>query len=339
MQTSSTKPTRILVGKTLPVVAGAGAFRPDWQQASPAWIANALRCATERASGGWYVVDASRAFGEPTAYRVTGRDLVAWRADGQVWVAADACPHLGARLSEGRVCNGRLACPWHDLTLGPEGHGAWKPLPTFDDGVLVWVQLPDADPPSERPRIETRPPRFIDAVVRLEAACEVRDVLANRLDPWHGAHYHPHSFATLRVLEQAEDAITVRVAYRIVGPIAIEVDARFHCPDARSIVMTIVAGDGAGSVVATHATPIDHGRTAIIEATLATSDRAGFELVRRAAGLLRPWIRRAAARLWVEDAAYAERLYELRQARQAAAAADQRPGRPAGLSTAASRAS
>ncbi|MBK8481722.1 MAG: Rieske 2Fe-2S domain-containing protein [Proteobacteria bacterium] len=321
MQVSVTKRRQILVGSRLPAAANAEPSRPDWQQASPAWIAGALRHAAERSPGGWYVLDAARAIEGPRPYRVAGRELVAWRADGQPRVAPEACPHLGARLSEGRVCGGRLACPWHDLTLGPEGHGGWKPLPVFDDGVLLWVQLPDRDPPAERPRLAPRPQRFIDAVVRREAACDARDVLANRLDPWHGAHYHPHSFATLRVLEQAGDAITVRVVYRLVGAIAVEVDARFHCPDARSIVMTIVAGEGLGSVVETHATPIDPGRTAIIEATLATSDRAGFALARRAAGLLRPWIRRAAARLWIEDAAYAERLYELRQARQGATAA------------------
>ena len=39
-------------------------------------------------------------------------------------------------------------------------------------------------------------------MIRMEAQCEPRDVIANRLDPWHGAHYHPHSFGRLRVIEQ-----------------------------------------------------------------------------------------------------------------------------------------
>jgi len=29
--------------------------------------------------------------------------------------------------------------------------------------------------------------------------CEPDDVLANCLDPWHGAWFHPYSFANLRV--------------------------------------------------------------------------------------------------------------------------------------------
>jgi hypothetical protein len=78
-------------------------------------------------------------------------------------------------------------------------------------------------------------------------------------------------------------------------------------------VMHIVEGEGAGSVVETHATPIRAGRTAVVEATIAHSDRSGFALARPAAGALRPVMRWAAARLWRDDLAYAERRYALRQ--------------------------
>ena len=77
--------------------------------------------------------------------------------------------------------------------------------------------------------------------------------------------------------------------------------------------MTIVDGEGAGSVVETHATPIESGRSAVIEATLATSGRWQFWIVVRVlAKVLRPLMRRAAWRLWGDDAAYAERRYDLR---------------------------
>jgi isorenieratene synthase len=104
------------------------------------------------------------------------------------------------------------------------------------------------------------------------------------------------------------------VVYGLSDRLGIEVDATFHCPDARTITMTIVDGEGTGSVVETHATPVDHGRTAILEATLATSDRPGFRRAIRVAGLIRPFILRAQRRLWAEDAAYAERTFELRRA-------------------------
>jgi len=302
--------------------------RPDWEQADVHWIRRALARSQQLPGGGWYVLDDARSFGaEPRRMQVLGLPLVVYRSGTQLVAARDVCPHMGAALSEGYVCNGKLICPWHGLALGPERSGGFRPLRTYDDGQLAWLQLSTAQVAgavttaelSERPYLPERPAHGLSAVIRREARCEPRDVVQNRLDPWHGAHYHPHSFGRLRVIEQGVDAITVRVAYKVAGPLAMEVDARFHCPDPRSIVMTIVRGDGLGSVVETHATPLAEGRTAIVELTLASSDRPGFGLVERAAPVLRPLMRWAAARLWEEDARYAERLYELRQSARAPA--------------------
>ena len=312
-------------GRTLPE-APVVDTRPDWQQADAHWIRRALARSQELPSGGWYVLDASRSFSEqPRRMHVAGLPLVVFRSGAQLVAARDACPHMGASLSEGYVCEGKLICPWHGLALGPGREAGFRPFRTYDDGELLWLQLSAAHvaggtAPGElsaRPYLPERPARGLSAVIRMEARCEPRDVVQNRLDPWHGAHYHPHSFGRLRVIEQTEDAITVRVAYKVLGPLAVEVDARFHCPDPRSIVMTILRGDGQGSVVETHATPLAEGRTAIVELTLASSDRPGFGLALRAAPVLQPIMRWAAARLWTEDARYAERLYELRQSAHA----------------------
>lgn len=292
---------------------------PDWAQADPARIARSLDRALARPSGGWAVLDASRRITKtPRAFTVAGQELVAWRAPDGPRVTPDACPHMGASLCEGHVdAAGRIVCPWHGLALGDRPRGSFRPHPAHDDGVLTWVRL-DAllapgEPPTEAPILTARPDLHLDGVVRMEARCEPRDVLANRLDPWHGAHYHPHSFLRLHVIDEDPDQITVRVVYKVLGPLAMEVDARFACPDPRTIAMTIIAGDGVGSVVETHATPIDDERTAVIEATLATSDRRGFAWMAGARALARPLIERRAARLWTEDCAYAERTALLRR--------------------------
>lgn len=286
---------------------------PDWQQSDPKWIKAAVRRAMALPAGGWHVVDATRAIGErPRQYRIDDRELVVWRGAERLLAAPNACPHLGAPLAGGSVRDGCLICPWHGLALDERGHAGWRVLPSHDDGVLLWVRLDGVERPSATPFLCARPAGGIDAVVRMEAACEPQDVIANRLDPWHGAHFHPHSFGRLRVIEQNDDSIVVRVTYRATRRMGVEVDARFDCPDPRTIVMTIIDGEGAGSVVETHATPVAPGRSAIIEATVATSDRFGFRLARRAAGLVRRGMQRRAHRLWVEDAAYAERRYALR---------------------------
>jgi isorenieratene synthase len=305
-----------LFGRDLPTAEPVSTV-PDWRQADPEWIENALRLTQQRTGGGWTVVDASRNLGErPKNYKVAGVEWVVWRAAGRVHAAPDACPHMGAPLSGACTEDGNLVCPWHGLRLGPGGHGDWQPVDAYDDGHLVWIRAIAAESPTDLPVLPTRPDRALDAAIRHEAECEPADIIANRLDPWHGAHFHPYSFQNLRVIDQGEDDVTVRVVYRVVGRFGVEVDARFHSPDLRSIAMTILRGEGEGSIVETHATPISPGRSTVVELTLATSDHPRFwPVVRTIGGVLRPLVKRAAQRLWVDDAAYAERRYLLRKGR------------------------
>jgi hypothetical protein len=159
----------------------------------------------------------------------------------------------------------------------------------------------------------------LHAVTRLVGACEPTDIIANRLDPWHGAWFHPYSFTRLDVLTtptEEADRFLVAVTFRL-GRIGVPTVAEFTSPEARTIVMRIVDGEGTGSVVETHATPIGLGpdnrpRTAVIEAIIAHSERTGFKRARRAAPLISGLMRFAASRLWRDDIAYAERLYQLR---------------------------
>ena len=94
-----------------------------------------------------------------------------------------------------------------------------------------------------------------------------QDVIANRLDPWHGAWFHPYSFARLEVLSSppstgdvADDAdrFLVAVTFRM-RRLGVPVIAEFTSPEPRTIVMRIVDGEGTGSVVETHATPVGPG--------------------------------------------------------------------------------
>lgn len=303
----------IKIGRRLRQAPPSIDLRPDWQQAEPGRIKKALAHALDKSGGGWFVAAPSRSLSStPTARRIAGRDLVLWKHQESFLAAPEACPHMGASLAGACTKGADVVCPWHGLALGPEGHGGWKHYKTFNDGVLVWVQLGGDATTTERPILAARPDVFLDAVIEATGHCEPQDILANRLDPWHGAHFHPHSFANLRVLEESVEQLRLRVSFRVSGPFAVEVDATFHCPDERTIVMTIVDGDGAGSVVETHATPIEPGRTRMIEATLATSDRAGFAAVRLITPVVRAFAAQRAARLWVEDIAYAERRFALR---------------------------
>ncbi|MFK7998686.1 MAG: DUF5914 domain-containing protein [Polyangiales bacterium] len=302
-----------LMGQKLPRLEPTPRSEPDWIQANPRFIERASAHAQAKEGGGWVVLDASRRItDEPRRFDVDGREWVAWRTESGVRVAPNTCPHMGARLSDGHCKHGKLICPWHGLALD-ESRGEWRTQPVHDDGVLIWARLLEDEALTDLPIQAARAPHVLEGTIRQEARCDPEDIVANRLDPWHGAHYHPHSFARLVVTDVSEDAIALRVAYRAFGALAVEVDCTFHAPTRRSIVMTITGGEGIGSVVETHASPIHSGRCAVIETTLACSERPFAQHASRVAGLVRPFLERRAGRLWVEDIAYAERRYDLRR--------------------------
>src|ERR1700712_3398738 len=106
-------------GRSLPAVPPLDA-RPDWEQADPRWIRAAQQRSQELPSGGWYVLDASDSFGaQPRRMQGHGLALVVWRGgdDQRLMAARDVCPHMGAALSGGSVCQGKLVCPWHGMAL------------------------------------------------------------------------------------------------------------------------------------------------------------------------------------------------------------------------------
>ncbi|MFJ7230980.1 DUF5914 domain-containing protein [Streptomyces tendae] len=307
--------------------------RPTWREARPAVIADALARALARPSGNWYVLGASTDVGRERSLSgtVSGVEVVVWRdARGRLVGGPGACPHLGAPLADSPVRCGTLVCHWHGLALDGAPFAGWEPLPVHDDGVLVWVRLDTVgeEPPTAAPSVPARPPRetALTSVWHGVGACEPEDVVANRLDPWHGAWFHPYSFVDLTVVEApgeaphdegSGDRFLVDVSFRLTGRLVVPVRAEFSAPGPRTVVMRITDGEGTGSVVESHATPLGpdgsgRPRTAVVEAVLATSDRPGFPLARRLAPVLRPLLRAASGRLWRDDLAYAERRGDLR---------------------------
>ncbi|RZT84947.1 phenylpropionate dioxygenase-like ring-hydroxylating dioxygenase large terminal subunit [Pseudonocardia sediminis] len=303
---------------------------PTYAEADPSVIGGALERARRRPSGNWYVIAASRDVGRdrPVGRTIAGRELVVWRdRDGRAAVGPGACPHLGADLSCARIDRGDLVCHWHGLRLDTSGVPGWSPMPCHDDGVLLWARLDivGGEQPTVAPPGSARPGHAgrLDAVATVVGVCEPEDIVANRLDPWHGAWLHPYSFARLRVVEtpdpDRDDRFLVEVVFRLAGRWGVPVVAEFVCPGPRTVVMRILSGEGVGSVVETHATPLGPGpdglaRTAVVEAVIASSDRPGFARAHRVAPAVRPLMRRVATRLWRDDIAYAQRRYRLRTA-------------------------
>ena len=101
-----------------------------------------------------------------TSYTLLGVELVIARfASGQVLVADVACPHKGARLSQGCFRDGELMCPYHGWHFGTTGAclsipSLLEPNPdkqtlahlrtyaTQERYGLIWVRLDNRPPAS-----------------------------------------------------------------------------------------------------------------------------------------------------------------------------------------------
>ena len=110
----------------------------------------------------WHpVCDASLVQEVPLSVELLNQGLVLWRdQNGTVFGLHDRCPHRGARLSLGRVCQGQLQCAYHGWTFEGQGQCTQVPaLPHFKPGPaqqakavavqermgLVWVCLDAAN--------------------------------------------------------------------------------------------------------------------------------------------------------------------------------------------------
>lgn len=82
----------------------------------------------------WHPVALAHAVTDaPLPVRQLDQELVLWRdGTGHLAAAHDQCPHRGARLSLGRVCDGQLECPYHGWRFDGAGQCRVVPaLPTF----------------------------------------------------------------------------------------------------------------------------------------------------------------------------------------------------------------
>ena len=79
--------------------------------------------ANEGFRGRWHPLTASRnVSGTPVALDRMGERIVLWReAAGAIHAQEDRCPHRGARLSQGRVRENAIVCPYHGISIDGDG--------------------------------------------------------------------------------------------------------------------------------------------------------------------------------------------------------------------------
>ena len=71
----------------------------------------------------WYVAcTPDEIDSKPLGRMICGEQMVIYRAEGdRVAALEDFCPHRGAQLSLGQVCEGKLVCGYHGLVMGCDG--------------------------------------------------------------------------------------------------------------------------------------------------------------------------------------------------------------------------
>ena len=182
--------------------------RPTVRDAQPGIIDAALNRSRPVASGNWFAFAASdhiRA-DRPFGTSVGGTEIVTWRDSGhRVACRPGVRPHLGADLSTGTVDCGTLMSVARIAVGGRLGIRVDTPARSRrrctgvgaagHRGRRSTAGFSGCSGPAHRQRLH--------AVTRPVGVCEPDDIIANRLDPWHGAGFHPYSFMHLDVLAWA----------------------------------------------------------------------------------------------------------------------------------------
>lgn len=158
----------------------------------------------------WYAVCRSGDLGarKPLAVRLFGRPLALFR-DGAGRAAAleDRCAHRHAPLSEGRVCAGRLQCPYHGWEYGADGQVLRVPalgadaqapaglktgaLPVVEQDGLVWVWPGEGEAAGTPRRIPTfDEPGWTRFTMKTRFRGSVEACLENFLDCPHATFVH-----------------------------------------------------------------------------------------------------------------------------------------------------
>ena len=172
----------------------------------------------------WYLVaraeDVSRA---PVALKRLNRDIVLWRdQQGVVSAVEDYCPHRGAPLSLGFVCEGKLTCAYHGVQIDGDGAIAATP-PTPDSPIVgqktiksypcreiagaIWLYFGDAlhgEAPEPVLPEELTSPEWSSFLFTTTWKCNWQIALDNRLDPVHGSYLHVGTFTLGRGKKETE---------------------------------------------------------------------------------------------------------------------------------------
>jgi vanillate O-demethylase monooxygenase subunit len=203
----------------------------------------------------WYVAatpaDIAASPGGVLGRTICDRAIVFYAdGDGRIHGLEDWCPHRGAPLSLGRVCEGKLVCGYHGLVMGCDGRTealqglpvrAFEPIrvyPTAERHGYVWVWPGDAS----KAKVEDIPtpawadnPEWAFGGGMFHVACDYRLMIDNLMDLTHETYVHATSIGQKEIdeapctTEQKGDEVTTsRFMFDIPAPPFWQMALRFN---------------------------------------------------------------------------------------------------------------
>jgi vanillate monooxygenase len=190
----------------------------------------------------WYVAATpDEVQDKPLGRTICKQPMVFFRGpNGQVCALEDYCPHRGAPLSLGRVCEGRLVCGYHGLEMGCEGKTVhmpgqrvrgFPPLRAFaaqqrHGFIWVWPGDPALADPALIPHLHwTESPDWAFGGGLYHIRCDYRLMIDNLMDLTHETYVHSTSIGQKEIDEtpcstrtEGNEVFTSRFMHGIEAP-------------------------------------------------------------------------------------------------------------------------
>jgi vanillate monooxygenase len=158
----------------------------------------------------WYVAaSSSEVQDKPLGRKVCNQSIVFYRGpEGKICAVEDFCPHRGAPLSLGYVCEGKLVCGYHGLEMGCDGKTIAMPgqrvrgfpairtFPVAERYGFVWV-WPGEPEKADDKLIPHQPwydnPEWAYGGGLYHIKCDYRLMIDNLMDLTHETYVHSNS--------------------------------------------------------------------------------------------------------------------------------------------------
>jgi vanillate O-demethylase monooxygenase subunit len=173
----------------------------------------------------WYVACQTHELTDkPLGRKICNEAMVFFRdAEGKPAAVQDFCPHRGAPLSLGRVCNGQLVCGYHGLVMGCDGHTVnmpghqvrtFEPIKSFAvieryGFVWVWPGKAELADPAKMPVFEWfENPQWAYGGGLYHIECDYRLMIDNLMDLTHETYVHSTSIGQPEIDETPCKTVT-----------------------------------------------------------------------------------------------------------------------------------